>query len=485
MKLGPAKMSVGIGLHVFDEYLAELYHSGKFPKRIAENRETPLGLKHTTIKLEQPRLELRGKAQNNNLRTSVLITGVLKLRPEGKPKGPIEFESPFSFYVRLDIVLKPVTNNAPTLGLVYSGVDGDTGGLISNDDVDSLFEGPSIASLINGVKIDILSPIVSGLGALFFDDNRIPKANRWSTTLRLMPGKNPGTQKETVDAIGIFVNVPGSYSDPGKVNSHLPKGMGLGVAYSREMLDFVFAKQAQEQVGTRVNGAKIKSLTLKMSDTGLYVNGRAEKDSAEITFKGPIAISMTWGYTSIGQDTSKVSVDVDLPWYADILPYVAGVFFFIPGLNILNLWIIPLVYDIDQEKGKAPDTVRSGLSGALTAGMAQLASGLKIDLNEGDIAPYSIPNHLTVKDGNLGLYAEVIVSPFTSRISKAAYSRSQRKFSVFTLKNGRRFRVKDLVYLMEIGRITCPGHHAVGGRYIRANPDGTASNNLLEIYGPA
>jgi hypothetical protein len=483
MDMGQAKMSVGIGLQVFDEFVAELYRAGLFPQRIAENRDTPLGVKHTTVHLSPPAFLLLGQAADNDLRTVIHVTGQLTLRPRGEPQGAIILETPIDFSVRIDIELKSMPGSAPELGLSYAGVDSNPGGAISEGDIDAIFQRPAIKGIIDSVSIDILGPIVAGLGALLFDAGNAPDASVWSTSVVLMRGVDAGTENETVNAVGLFVNLPGSSSNPGIVDSYMPAGMGLYIVYSRDLLDLIFAAQAREQVGKKVKGATMKSLSLKMTDTSLFVNGKAEKRNAEITFKGPIDISMSWGYASIGQDVSKVSVDVDLPWYADLLVFFSRGLFFIPFLNLLNVWVLdPIVDRIEEGVDSAPDIVRSGLAGALSSGMSKLADGLKIEADSGGISPYSIPNHSEVTDGDLALYAEVIISPIRSAIRKATYSRRLRKFSIFTLENGRRFRVKDIAYLMEIGRIECPGYHSVGGKFIRANPDRIVDNNLSEAF---
>ena len=54
---------------------------------------------------------------------------------------------------------------------------------------------------------------------------------------------------------------------------------------------------------------------------------------------------------------------------------------------------------------------------------------------------------------------------------------------IFNLESGRRFATEDLAKFMRQGLVTVPGYHEVGEKYIRANPDETERNNLLENFG--
>ena len=64
----------------------------------------------------------------------------------------------------------------------------------------------------------------------------------------------------------------------------------------------------------------------------------------------------------------------------------------------------------------------------------------------------------------------------------AEYSKKLRRFVVFELEDGRRFRAQELARLMSTGKITVPGFHQVRQSYIRADPDNVAANNLLREF---
>jgi hypothetical protein len=64
----------------------------------------------------------------------------------------------------------------------------------------------------------------------------------------------------------------------------------------------------------------------------------------------------------------------------------------------------------------------------------------------------------------------------------AEYSRKLRRFVLFELEGGRRFRAQELARLMSIGKVAVPGFHQVRENYIRADPDNVAANNLLRTF---
>jgi hypothetical protein len=89
---------------------------------------------------------------------------------------------------------------------------------------------------------------------------------------------------------------------------------------------------------------------------------------------------------------------------------------------------------------------------------------------------------LRVVNSHLIFLAQVLVAPRTMQLVAAEYSKKLRRFVIFELEDGRRFRAQELARLMATGKVTVPGFHQVREKYIRANPDNVAANNLLKTF---
>ena len=84
-----------------------------------------------------------------------------------------------------------------------------------------------------------------------------------------------------------------------------------------------------------------------------------------------------------------------------------------------------------------------------------------------------------VVTGNMVFLAQILVVPIEARMRSAEYSRKLRRFGIFELEDGRRFRAQELARLVAAGKVIVPGFHGVGGDYVSANPDDAEANNLL------
>ena len=106
-------------------------------------------------------------------------------------------------------------------------------------------------------------------------------------------------------------------------------------------MNFVLGTTASEQEGTDIEGATITQLSLSMGDSTLLIDGRAERDGGVVTFTGPIEMSLIRGTDVFAVDTSGIDVDVDLPWYLDVLMFFTG-----PVGGILTLGFGPLIGEV-------------------------------------------------------------------------------------------------------------------------------------------
>jgi hypothetical protein len=458
--------------------------------------------KQITIDLEPPEFYIHSSTDDHHSR--LRLSGSLDVRSANQPDADPDFSfDDIAIEILLSLALKEETNVSPKIGLVYEGVpdsekivvvDGDPDGLssillnsqLSIDDIDALFAMPEIASTLDEVSIDVVSPITEALSPIYFpqevEDNEPPPPpppapEDWSVSLHLMMAMIEGY----MNAIGVFVALPGDDSNPGEPHSVLPSLTGLGFVYSRDFLDFVLTKGAKDKEGSKMDGAKIKRLSMSMLDDGIQVDGKAEKEGAEIKFSGPVIPRLARGTTYIAMDSSKVKVDVDLPWYADLLIFMTPILFFIPGINFLAVSkTVEILHDVDE----APAVVREGLGTALGAQLAKLTEGLTIKTSVGEVTLDGTPDHSLVVNGHFLLFAQIFVSPITDTIVHGIYHRYSRRFTFFRLESGRQFRATELARLVNIGKIITPGFHDVEGRYMRANPDNETGNNLLEMFNP-
>jgi hypothetical protein len=353
--------------------------------------------------------------------------------------------------------------HTPLLGFKYGGVQ-NVSFPLEDKHIDELFTRPEIAAIIDGFSFDIVTPMVMGLEPVYFPDDQpvlTPTRDGWPTVLHLMRGEDG-----RVDTVAIFVGLPGEDADPGDISSLVPELNEFGIIYSRSMLDKALEEGVRRLAGQSFSGAKITGLKLHMEDTAIRIWGQAEKDDAISTFKGPLYPRLVLGYPHIRVDSSQVDVDVDLPWYVHLLAVLP-----------------PLYIHILMEIDKVPDLTRQGLAYAMTQAFSVLAKGTQIEgIDVEGITLDAFPDHSRVEDGCIALYAQVLVSTITENIAVGSYSKLRRRFEVFELASGRRFRAKHLAQLVQRGKVITPDYHDVNGQYMRANPDSTEANNLLERF---
>jgi len=475
MDMDSAKVAVLIGMGVFREFFDELYQHEAFPRKVAFNKD---GLNlHVTVIIDKPDLLTAGPV--HEIFPFLAIIGSLELRPLNDPEAA-PMVVPLDIKVKLAFRLRDKLQAAPVLTIAYDGVFGTPSAPISANDVDTLFQQPSVSEVLETVEIDVLGPLTEGVKDIFFSgENDVPPSpNQWPVALRILHAD----QRTGESCLGLFLALPGDNPNPEFINSPMPLKTGLGIIYSRDFLDFVLAEASHERIGESIKGAKVTRMAMHMLDDAIHINGRLEKDNAKINLQGPIQIALVRGTTRLATGTRDVSVDVDLPWYAEALPWLTKILFFIPVFNFANIWLTPMEWEIEDEVSGAPQTVRRGLAGSLGASLQQLAEGLRVDEGIGSVTMDGTPDHSLVQNGNLLLFAQTFVSPLKSPIVKANYSRYYRHFIRYTLEDGRKFRSTELARLVSKGKVITPGFHEVKGRYMRANPDNETGNNLLEKF---
>jgi hypothetical protein len=204
--------------------------------------------------------------------------------------------------------------------------------------------------------------------------------------------------------------------------------------------------------------------------------------------------SLVRGTTGMAFDMSGVVVDIDdsdeifytvAKWF---ITAVAGALLFTGFASLtalgIGLWLtlVQGFWNADVEIENAPNTLRDSLATALGAELEVLAASLDDDSDVGELRIDATPDSLQVVDGNMVFLAQILVVPVEAMMRSAEYSRSLRRFVIFELDDGRRFRAQELARLMAAGKVTVPGFHQVAGNYLRANPDDADANNLLRQF---
>ncbi len=476
--LDQAHIGITFAVTIFDEFFTELMAIGTIPNEVIIDRDTPLGPATITVRVDSSAFVLATPA-NLAPRTELRLTGVIEVRPQGQTEGDPLAVLPLQSSALLAFVLKPVTGAVPVLGLRYEGVAEPPTAPVTAEDLDALFATPAIANTLADLEIDVVGEAVGALEPILFPSTP-PARDAWAIGLRLLPA---ATASE-MDAIGVFVASPNQSAQPVMDASPLPARTGVGLIYGRNFLDVAFALGAAAQIGTAIEGAEIKELSMQMLDEAIFVSGRAEKDVATITFEGPVVSQLIPGTIALFQDTSGVDVDVDVPWWADVLLFFRFIPVFWPIL--IPIAVIKEEWDVwaaANEIQGAPVEVRSGLAGSLANQLAALAAGLSVEAEVGAVELDATPDSSRIENGHMLFFAQTFVSTLTETITDALYSGRLERFVQYVLESGRLFRAPELARLVHAGKIVTPGFHDVDGRFMRANPDNQFGNNLEAMFG--
>lgn len=488
--LNGATAGAVLSISVIDDYVQELARIGVLPASVIITRN--IGGQDFDISVKPiPKFEMAhppGAAPY----TRLVLTGTIEIRPAGDPNAtptvlPLDAKA---IVALVQLPGDPVS----VVGLQYQGADGTPAAPVTAADLDAFFASDAIRSVLENIQIDLVSQLVVGLDKTLFPDSNT--AADWTVTPPLLMPAVAGTE----DSFGVFVATPGIGANPAVLDSFMAPLTGFCIAYSRPFLDMMLAIGAQAKEGTTVDGAKIlKPLTLIMGDDSMLVDGKGVRKvrilpDVDFTFKGPMFPLLVRGTTVITSDASKVVVDVDdsdeifyslAKW---ILTIGAGVLL-LSGFGIgtalgIALWVtaVQFAWSADVEIGNAPNTIRDNLASSLGAQLTKLAEGLDKDTAVGQLLIDATPDHLDIQSGNMILFAQVLVKPLIARLRSAEYSKKLRRFAIFELEDGRRFRAQELARLMASGKVTVPGFHQVRGDYVRANQDDKEANNLLRQF---
>jgi hypothetical protein len=483
INLGGAVAGAATAISVLDEYFQELHRIERIPPSI------PLaqGVFELTLRLDAPRFEMV-KPANADPYTRLLLTGSVERRLGNQP--------PEVFPLDLKVLLKIVTLPQATVGLQFDGLDETPSSPLTENDVRNLFLGPALFPLLDGIRIPSGKRIIEGLQGLEQLDPQfdIPDVEGWAFEVTLMPAGS-----DTVDS--FMASIGFLTASAVLRESFVPEGQEFAIAFSDRFLDLILEAGAKAQEGKVIEEAKILApLEIYMNPDSIQVNGRARREvwsvfpDVTVSFVGPMHPFLVRGTTVMGFEMDDIDVDVGdfeeaFYWVAKWFTVVFAGAALVSGWGALTVagiltWMtaVQFFWNADVAIGSAPNLVREGLANALGAGLAALSTSLDDETAIGQVRIDSTPDSLRVVNGHLILLAQVLVAPRTMQLVAGEYSKKLRRFVIFELEDGRRFRAQELARLMATGKVTVPGFHQVRQKYIRANPDDAAANNLLKTF---
>lgn len=498
VNLGDADAAVGIALDVITDYLGELSRLGVLPSELELEREFNGQLFAVTVRLDPPTFEMV-TAADGSPRTILRLSGTIEARPADDPTAdPLVL--PLAATVLLTLTLLP-HDPVAEVGFRYDGVDGVPSFPITADDVDAFMNSPEVKAVLDGIRLSLAENLVEGLNeSRFPPPGSQPALSAWAVALTL----TPAVAEETVDAFAISAGPPNTTATLSVTESFVAPRMGLALAYNRPFLDLILARGAAAKVGTQVEGAEVKSLSMVMADSGIRLTGHVVKaidtplidiaPDVDIHFNGIAIPRLVRGTVAMSMDTSGIEVDVDdsdeifygaLRWLLTI-GASALLFTGVGSLTALGiaLWltVVQFAWDKAAELEGAPGLLRKSLGAGLGAQLSKLAESLDDSTPAGDLTVDGTPDSAVVADGCIVLYAQVIIRSLQARMRSAEYSPKLRRFAIFELSDRRRFRAQELARLMAAGKVAVSGFHEVDGDYVRSDHDNSAANNLLQSY---
>lgn len=495
--LGDADAATGIGLSVITDFLSELMRIGRLPNRREFDRDIGGQLVHVIVLLAPPTFEMVATGPNSP-RTRLHLTGNIEVRPANDP-GAVPTVFPLDAFVNLSVIL---VNSLPVdvVGFRYDGVDGAPAPPVTAADIDSYMTSPEVQQILSSTRIPIARSMVEGLNESRFPvvADRPPLSD-WVVQLTLTPAGD-----DSVDAFAVSAGPPGTTATLAVTESFVAPLTGLAVVFGRDFLDLMLERGAAARVGNVVDGATITSLEMKMADTGIDITGHVVRaidtpiidiaPDVDIDFDGIAIPRLVRGTTALTMDTSGIDVDVDdsdeifygaLKW---VLTIGASALLFtgvgsLTALGII-LWatLVQVVWNKLVQLDNAPHILRDSLGALLGAQLSKLAESLDDSTPAGQLTVDGTPDSAVVVDGNIVLFAQVIIVSMMFRFRSAEYSHRLRRFVIFELEDRRKFRAQELARLMKAGKIAVSGFHHVRGKYIRSDHDNSAANNLLQSF---
>ncbi|MEJ2594365.1 MAG: hypothetical protein P8100_04410 [bacterium] len=484
MAIGNSKIAIGLSLKLFDDLIRGLHQHNVNLRRvhfeqkinILEKLEATIDI---TVDINEPELEFESRGSNQQPIILAHLGGTLKPKITfAEQTSDTLFEIPFFATAMLQVGLRqPHPAHAPQIGLDYLGVK-NVSEPLDDKFVNDLFNESEYAKLIQELKLDILEPVIAGMEKVYYadpldvDDSQVPSHGSYPVVIRHMEGA-----QGTLNGIGVFFQLPNETIDVGLVPSFIPGGSEFFVQVSTWMIQSMVEKfkgDLQEWIENFAGSIKVNTLDLAIQDNAISVYGKVTETETDSTgtVSGKFHFNHRPGLKKIILDGSDIDIDIDLPWWADMLLII----FFPIGIVVYSA--------IDYVEDKVPEIGQKMIGQMFNDMMDNLAASINLQgLSVGNVPVEVYPDTIKLDDNALSMKVQILIQPITETIVWADYGKILGKFMYFHLASGRQFRTEDLIRFMKMGLIRVPGYHIYANRFIRSNPDNKTNNNLLERFG--
>lgn len=471
MNIGSAQFATGVAVKVFDEFLKELQVKKSLNHllieksfHIIEGNDDFVITGHAIGEMDPPKFAFHQKPGGQQY-TRLDLRGTVNVWVSSPTaESPPLFSFDISAGLLVSIVLKPRSGQAPVIGLQYDGIEYYDGPLALAE-VEELLVDQNLLDIIDSMEMNLVTPLIEAIEMIYGPQpgGTVFSHADYPVGLKLMKGDD-----EHVDAFGVLVDIPINDGLPETVNSFVPNGCEVMLFTSRQIMDVLLNRGKQtlsDYLASYKEHISVKRLSITPQGNCIYLDGKIEDNyvGAEGTIKGPVYFQLFPGHKNIYLNFREVNIEIDLPWWLDVIVFFAG-----------ESDTVDAIPDMAQQK---IIEITNNL-------MRNLAASLDLeglDLEGVPIVVY--PDRLKLDNGELSLYLQILISPITEALERADYSKLRRKFMIFNLESGRRFATEDLAKFMKQGLVNVPKYHEVGEKYVRANPDESTDNNLLEKWG--
>jgi hypothetical protein len=484
MDIGNAKVAVGVSVKLFDDIIKSLHQRNIKFQRIAFEEEITIieqikAKIHMEFDIDPPELEY--ESQGNNKEPLLLLNMGGKAKPKisfaGKTSDVL-FEIPFSASAAFRVVIRhPDPAKAPVMGLDFLGVK-NVSEPFNDALVNKLIAETEYVKLIEDFQLNILEPVISGIEAVYFADPLgvnsapLPSHGSYPVVLRHMFGRSG-----TIDAISVFFGLPNESLAVGLVPSFVPSGSEIFIHVSEGMLQSMvdkFKDELKKWVESQSSSCKVSNVALTIQDNAISVSGKVKETDYDATgtVTGKFHFNHRPGLNKIVLDGSDIDIDIDLPWWADMLLVI----FFPVGIVVYS--------EINQIEEDVPEIGQKMIGRMFNDMMDKLAASINLEnLSIGGIPVEVYTDTIKLDNKALSIKIQILIQPITETIVRADYGKILGRFVYFYLESGRQFRTEDLIRFIGMNLIKVPGYQVVGGKYIRSIPDNTMGNNLLERWG--
>lgn len=501
MDMGQVQIAIGINWNILDGIVRYLYRLGKIPSEVT--------VRNIQVHLSEPRVEVvskTGSAEKDDISLALRLQGSLTL--------PGSESTKFSGAILLKpfVISKP--SDAPAASFAFNGVAYVDPPILKYKF--SQIVKDELVNFLHDINIPIYEPLIEALGQAYFGDTP-PAIEEWSLGFCLSnfgsylphpkapqgPIKAPPFLIATVALPREDARLPVDQID--QLTTY--NGTGIQIIIAKAAMNAFLNRNASQMVGHKHDGATIKSLSMKMFNNGIEINGKAERSGATIKWKGPIYLNFH-NYTEFGsykgvfgsssvrktlgpfsQDgwievvTKHVSVDINMPWYLYVAQFALGILG-PAGWIIKSMYINPVL----KEAKNAPDLLRDSLGSQVRQAFQNMTARLSKVSDLDELPVVLLGSNAWISEGNYYYSFNAFCGYNEAQISQVYYDAFKlpavegKSVGGFILDSGQHLIPTELGMLMKRGILNIPGYHGVRapyGYYVRSNPNKLETDNLV------